>query len=468
MTLVPDLTASPAYRRSVLLSWTVVFLAVGFVVLAVNALPQLKPSRKTGAATQPMNLELRTAARYAVGAHALTKGFGALDSKGATSQPASALLDPVDRAAKTPEDRIRAATVAGEIEGRDAALSRLASIQVPADAPDLQADVSSLRMIYSGAADELGDIERQPLIDHLGWFGRLALAYGKPASDPQHQAVIAPARRAAVFVLGFAGAALVLLAVGVVLLVLAVVLVATGTLRLWYRPVRPNVPRAVFLESFALSIFLLMIVFQFAVALLVKTPGFGVSLFALALVPLILWWPVFRGATWGESLFAIGWNLGPGTGAWRVFREMGSAVVGYIAGIPFLAGAFWVSQKLAHWVNVTPTHPIVKELTEGGWRVAQVYVLACVVAPILEETMFRGALFAHLRTWHRWPFSSVTVGVLFAAVHPQGWTLIPVLGMIGVILAAIREWRGSIVASMTAHALSNGVVVTLAVMLLGN
>jgi membrane protease YdiL (CAAX protease family) len=63
--------------------------------------------------------------------------------------------------------------------------------------------------------------------------------------------------------------------------------------------------------------------------------------------------------------------------------------------------------------------------------------------------------------------SAIPVGVLFAAVHPQGWTFIPVLGTIGFILAGIREWRGGIVASMTAHALSNFVVVTIGVNVLG-
>jgi membrane protease YdiL (CAAX protease family) len=43
---------------------------------------------------------------------------------------------------------------------------------------------------------------------------------------------------------------------------------------------------------------------------------------------------------------------------------------------------------------------------------------------------------------------------------------IPTLGAIAMILAALREVRGSIIASMTAHALNNGVAVTMMVLLM--
>ena len=57
--------------------------------------------------------------------------------------------------------------------------------------------------------------------------------------------------------------------------------------------------------------------------------------------------------------------------------------------------------------------------------------------------------------------SALGTGVIFAAVHPQGWTAIPALGAIGFVLALIREWRGGLLASMAAHALNNGTLLTL-------
>ncbi len=37
---------------------------------------------------------------------------------------------------------------------------------------------------------------------------------------------------------------------------------------------------------------------------------------------------------------------------------------------------------------------------------------------------------------------------------------------IGIVLAGLREWRGSVIASITAHACNNFVVVGLAILLL--
>jgi membrane protease YdiL (CAAX protease family) len=56
------------------------------------------------------------------------------------------------------------------------------------------------------------------------------------------------------------------------------------------------------------------------------------------------------------------------------------------------------------------------------------------------------------------------VAFIFAAIHPQGWTLIPALGSIAIVLAGLREWRGSLWASITAHATNNFLVLSLALM----
>ena len=58
------------------------------------------------------------------------------------------------------------------------------------------------------------------------------------------------------------------------------------------------------------------------------------------------------------------------------------------------------------------------------------------------------------------------VALLFAAIHPQGWVGVPVLTGIAMSFAFIREWRGSIVAPVVAHALNNGAVTLLLVLIL--
>ncbi len=51
--------------------------------------------------------------------------------------------------------------------------------------------------------------------------------------------------------------------------------------------------------------------------------------------------------------------------------------------------------------------------------------------------------------------------LVFAVVHPQGWTTIPVIAAIGFTLASVREWRHSLVATMTAHCLNNLIITTM-------
>ena len=80
--------------------------------------------------------------------------------------------------------------------------------------------------------------------------------------------------------------------------------------------------------------------------------------------------------------------------------------------------------------------------------------------------MFRGLLFHHLRRRWSWALSAVLVSAIFALLHPQGWVAVPALGAIAMVLAALREWRGSLIAPMAAHAFSNFLVLTLALLFL--
>ena len=122
-----------------------------------------------------------------------------------------------------------------------------------------------------------------------------------------------------------------------------------------------------------------------------------------------------------------------------------------------------------------PTHPIVFEVLHSGWAGwLQILFVASVMAPLVEETMFRGVLYRHLReATGRWGwFASVALSALlasfvFAALHPQGWLGIPVLMALALGFTAAREWRGSLLPSMTVHALNNAMVLLLLILMAG-
>ena len=91
---------------------------------------------------------------------------------------------------------------------------------------------------------------------------------------------------------------------------------------------------------------------------------------------------------------------------------------------------------------------------------------ACVVGPILEELLFRGAIWKPLRESYRGLVlpTVVTTALLFAMVHME-WQRAIHVGLIGLCLGYIRQISGSIVPSMLAHITFNAVPLVAAVLL---
>jgi membrane protease YdiL (CAAX protease family) len=85
---------------------------------------------------------------------------------------------------------------------------------------------------------------------------------------------------------------------------------------------------------------------------------------------------------------------------------------------------------------------------------ALIGLLAVVVAPVTEETFFRGFMFSALRK--RWGFivAAVASGLLFALAHTDFGSIIP-FTVIGVFLAAIYTYTGSLWVSIASHLLFN-------------
>ena len=98
---------------------------------------------------------------------------------------------------------------------------------------------------------------------------------------------------------------------------------------------------------------------------------------------------------------------------------------------------------------------------------------ASFVAPLVEETMFRGVLYRHLRdaTWRWPPLVSIALAAglnsfIFAAIHPQGLMAVPLLTALALGFSMARQWRGSLMAPMMMHAMHNGMVTSLLVLML--
>ena len=114
-------------------------------------------------------------------------------------------------------------------------------------------------------------------------------------------------------------------------------------------------------------------------------------------------------------------------------------------------------------------HPIVPIVLndQGASSVIPIMLLLTVfVAPLVEEIMFRGALYGYLRSNFGAVTSILLSSFIFAAIHPQGLLGIIPLMSIGALLATVREWRGGLLASMITHALVNGGTMTMLIIFL--
>jgi len=434
-----------------ILAWVVVLGCVA-VVVGVNgrknhALPaedQTDP---------PPNLALKMSARYSVGLAGLQEASA---SRQALVQK---LLPQLQAHVHTPADRLRVVMVQSQLTNPQAAGQALSALGAQILQPDTWQDADTLRLLFGKGSAAVPAELRQRLLDRYGWYAQLALTSDLPADHPDRRAALKPAIRGAVGAIALftlAGAAIL---AGIGLLIALAVRVYSGQ-----KPSTAFIPMAwdggFFLE--AMAIYLLgMLLLPLAVRQWWPNVGLNGTWLMAPVVALAIAWPIIRGLPWSLVRRQLGWTAGRG-----FWREVGAGILGYCAAMPVLVLGIFATMALSRYSRINPSHPIIHQATGGAGQIVAMYLLACLWAPITEETLFRGALYQHLRGRWNGLISAVVVGLIFAALHPQGWVAIPILGTIGAILAIIREWRNSLIASMTAHALINGLTVTLLVLLL--
>jgi len=202
--------------------------------------------------------------------------------------------------------------------------------------------------------------------------------------------------------------------------------------------------------------------------------GMSVGCFFASLAVAVAY-PRVRGMSSGELRAAIGLHTGAG-----VLKETLAGVLCYLSAVPLLAvglvifAVLSLIAKMLEGPTPPPSHPAVEMLGgAGAGRILMLFLLATVTAPIVEEIMFRGFLYGHLRgtCTPRIRAASMIVAalassVVFAVIHPQGVLFVPALGGLAVAFCLFREVRGSLIAPMVAHGINNAVTLTLGLTLL--
>jgi membrane protease YdiL (CAAX protease family) len=86
-------------------------------------------------------------------------------------------------------------------------------------------------------------------------------------------------------------------------------------------------------------------------------------------------------------------------------------------------------------------------------------LLTTVIAPICEETLFRGYIFPALSKWRGWLAGALMTGVLFGGVHfgsAPAIDLVP-LGVLGFLLCLLYRRTGSLYPGIATHSLNNSI-----------
>src|SRR5262249_867519 len=162
----------------------------------------------------------------------------------------------------------------------------------------------------------------------------------------------------------------------------------------------------------------------------------------------------------GLSLAEIGLH------ARQAARNVVWGIAAYMVTTPVLVATAWLTQRLTqrYFPNVPPPYHRGNGLLVGGhgfWLRVGLLVLLSVGAPLFEEFFFRGCLYGALRRRFGVAVGLPLSAAVFAILHPQlPLGFIPIF-LLGFTFAALYEWRQSLVPSMVAHAINNGIIFVL-------
>ena len=355
----------------------------------------------------------------------------------------------------------------------------------PEDKNQLESVAADIRTILQKRQDDakavvdLDSVQQSRAERLLGWFGEIMVAEAssdqvlldryRSASGRLFLTLIgAGAWFLSCLFIGFSG--------GIIFFVLALSNVVRS------RMGDSRLDHVVYLETFCIWMFLVLLL-RLPMGYLPEQMHILGSGFVMLMSLVVIAWPVLRRrGSFKQVCMDVGLSRSgsPGSGSGNVFYESICGFFGYCMGIPLIIVGSVISLVLAWLYRLffgeepgMASHPIQDVIAGGGIPViVQVYFVACVVAPLVEEILFRGVLYRYFRStgrslpnWLMIPIWIILSSFIFAVIHPQGVIFAPTLMGIGAALAILREWRGSLVAPMVAHCVTNSVTITLNLLL---
>ena len=157
-----------------------------------------------------------------------------------------------------------------------------------------------------------------------------------------------------------------------------------------------------------------------------------------------------RTLRWGRQAWsAIGWRLEPGQHLWR------EALIGIVPGAVVAVLYFTVLSPAMIWLQshvgdyVPPG-----ELTGAlGAAIAPFFVANVLLAPFVEESLYRGYAWERLQQRYGLPLAVIVSTAFFGLLHWAGgfWYILLTGIVAGGLFAGLRVWRRTLIAPFAAH-----------------
>ena len=137
------------------------------------------------------------------------------------------------------------------------------------------------------------------------------------------------------------------------------------------------------------------------------------------------------------------------------WTDIGLAPIGYVATI-LLAMGLTAVFSLMPWFDADQVQDLGYNSYLVGFERGLVFIELAVIAPIVEEVIFRGYLYGKLRVKIPKWLAIILTSLLFGLIHFQ-WNVGVTVFCMSVITCTFREVTGSIYAGILVHMINNGI-----------
>ena len=155
----------------------------------------------------------------------------------------------------------------------------------------------------------------------------------------------------------------------------------------------------------------------------------------------------------GTSVAELGWRPGAGQALWR--EVLVGAVPGLVLALLYVS---WLSPLLAAVQRALGDYVPPGELLPSlSGAVLPFFIANVVLAPFVEENIYRGYGLARLRKHFALPVAIVLSCVFFGLLHWAGgfWYVVLTGTVAGGLFAGLFVWRNNIIAPYAAHLMLN-------------